>query len=162
MGLPLCVLPDCVSHSLVVIPAVASFELSGHARLTEAEKRCVIEASDEAGARYSYLIEEPIAAAIGAGLDINEPTGHMVLDIGGGTTDITVISHGATVISDSIKMAGDKFDDSLRRYMKRSTASISASRTPRISRLPTGARMWKKRAAHHRGARRSVVTGCRK
>ena len=73
--------------------------------VTEAEKRCVIEASDEAGARYSYLIEEPIAAAIGAGLDINEPTGHMVLDIGGGTTDIAVISHGATVISDSIKMA---------------------------------------------------------
>lgn len=87
--------------------------------VTEAEKRCVIEASDEAGARYSYLIEEPIAAAIGAGIDINEPKGHMVLDIGGGTTDIAVIAYGATVISDSIKMAGDKFDDALRRYMKR-------------------------------------------
>lgn len=87
--------------------------------VTEAEKRCVIEASDEAGARYTYLIEEPIAAAIGAGIDINEPKGHMVLDIGGGTTDIAVIAYGATVLSDSIKMAGDKFDDALRRYMKR-------------------------------------------
>jgi len=87
--------------------------------VTEAEKRCVIEASDEAGARYTYLIEEPIAAAIGAGIDINEPKGHMVLDIGGGTTDIAVIAYGATVLSDSIKMAGDKFDDALRRYLKR-------------------------------------------
>ena len=87
--------------------------------VTEAEKRCVIEASDEAGARYTFLIEEPIAAAIGAGLDINDGKGHMVLDIGGGTTDIAVISHGTTVISDSIKMAGDKFDDAIRRYMKR-------------------------------------------
>jgi len=87
--------------------------------VTEAEKRYVIEASDEAGARYTYLIEEPIAAAIGAGLDINEPKGHMVLDIGGGTTDIAVIAYGAVVLSDSIKMAGDKFDDALRRYMKR-------------------------------------------
>ncbi len=87
--------------------------------VTEAEKRCVIEASDEAGARYTYLIEEPIAAAIGAGLNINEHKGHMVVDIGGGTTDIALISHGAIVLSDSIKMAGDKFDDALRRYMKR-------------------------------------------
>jgi rod shape-determining protein MreB len=87
--------------------------------VTEAEKRYVIEASDEAGARYSYLIEEPIAAAIGAGIDINEPKGHMVLDIGGGTTDIAVIAYGAIVLSDSIKMAGDKFNDALRRYMKR-------------------------------------------
>lgn len=87
--------------------------------VTEAEKRCVIEASDEAGARYTYLIEEPIAAAIGAGLDISEPKGHMVVDIGGGTTDIALIAYGTIVLSDSIKMAGDKFDDALRRYMKR-------------------------------------------
>ncbi len=87
--------------------------------VTEAERRCVVEAADEAGARYTYLIEEPVAAAIGAGLDINEPKGHMVLDIGGGTTDIAIITRGAIVISDSIKMAGDKFDDAIRRYMKR-------------------------------------------
>ncbi|MEG1523964.1 MAG: rod shape-determining protein [Clostridia bacterium] len=87
--------------------------------VTEAEKRCVIEATLEAGARYSYLIEEPIAAAIGADVDINEGKGHMVLDIGGGTTDIAIISFGSIVLSDSIKMAGDKFDDALMHYMKR-------------------------------------------
>lgn len=87
--------------------------------VTEAEKRCVIEATLEAGARYSYLIEEPLAAAIGAGVDITEGKGHMVVDIGGGTTDIAMISCGSIVLSDSIKMAGDKFDDALMRYMKR-------------------------------------------
>ena len=87
--------------------------------VTEAEKRCVIEATAEAGARYSYLIEEPIAAAIGAGVDIMQPTGNMVLDIGGGTTDIAVISYGSIVISDSIKCAGDKFDEAFVHYMKR-------------------------------------------
>ena len=87
--------------------------------VTEAERRGVVEATDEAGARYTYLIEEPIAAAIGAGIDVTAPTGHMVLDIGGGTTDIAVICHGAIVLSDSIRMAGDKFDEALQRYMKR-------------------------------------------
>ena len=87
--------------------------------VTEAEKRCVIEATLEAGARYSYLIEEPIAAAIGAGINILEGKGHMVVDIGGGTTDIAVISFGSIVLSDSIKMAGDKFDAAIMSYMKR-------------------------------------------
>ena len=127
--------------------------------VTEAEKRCVIEASDEAGARYSYLIEEPIAAAIGAGLDINEPTGHMVLDIGGGTTDIAVISHGATVISDSIKMAGDKFDDALRRYMKRKHSLYIGERNAEDIKIAYGRAHVEKeqRIIEVRG--RSVVTG---
>lgn len=87
--------------------------------VTEAEKRCVVEAAAEAGARYCYLIEEPIAAAIGAGVDIMAARGSMVLDIGGGTTDIAVISFGSVVLSDSIRVAGDKFDQALVRYMKR-------------------------------------------
>lgn len=87
--------------------------------VTEAEKRCVVEAAAEAGARYCYLIEEPIAAAIGAGVDIFAARGSMVLDIGGGTTDIAVISFGSVVLSDSIRVAGDKFDEALIRYMKR-------------------------------------------
>ncbi|MDO4572610.1 MAG: rod shape-determining protein [Clostridia bacterium] len=86
--------------------------------VTEAERRCVIEASVEAGARYTYLIEEPLAAAIGAGLDVMQDKGCMVLDIGGGTTDIAVISQGCVVISDSIRLAGDKLDEALMRYMK--------------------------------------------
>jgi len=127
--------------------------------VTEAEKRCVIEASDEAGARYSYLIEEPIAAAIGAGIDINEPKGHMVLDIGGGTTDIAVISHGATVISDSIKMAGDKFDDALRRYMKRKHNLYIGERNAEDIKIAYGRAHIEKeqRIIEVRG--RSVVTG---
>ncbi len=98
----------CKPRAIVCVP-------SG---VTEAEKRCVIEATGEAGARYTYLIEEPIAAAIGAGVDVNAPKGSMVLDIGGGTTDIAVIAYGAIVLSDSVKMAGDKFDEALQRYMK--------------------------------------------
>lgn len=86
--------------------------------VTEAEKRCVIEAAGEAGARYTYLIEEPMAAAIGAGVDVMQKKGSMVLDIGGGTTDIAVISQGSIVISDSIRVAGDKFDEALIQYMK--------------------------------------------
>ena len=93
--------------------------------VTEVEKRSVIEATEEAGARHTFLIEEPIAAAIGAGLDIAAPNGNMVLDIGGGTADIAVISLGGSVISDSIKIAGDRFDEALVRYVKKKTPSRS-------------------------------------
>lgn len=86
--------------------------------VSEAERRCVIEAAGEAGARYAFLIEEPIAAAIGAGVDIMQPRGNMVLDIGGGTTDAAVMSFGSIVLSDSIRIAGDKFDEALIRYIK--------------------------------------------
>lgn len=87
--------------------------------VTEVEKRAVLEASNQAGARKTYLIEEPIAAAIGAGLDITEPTGHMVVDIGGGTTDVALISLGGIVVSKSIKVAGDKFDEAIVRYIRK-------------------------------------------
>lgn len=87
--------------------------------VTEAEKRCVVEAATAAGARRCYLIEEPIAAAIGAGIDIAAGRGSMVLDIGGGTTDMAVISFGGIVLSDSIRVAGDRFDEALIRYIRR-------------------------------------------
>ncbi len=87
--------------------------------VTEAEQRCVVEAAAEAGARYCYLIEEPIAAAIGAGVDIAAARGAMVLDVGGGTTDIAVLSLGSVVLSDTVRVAGDRFDQALIRYMKR-------------------------------------------
>src|SRR5699024_12385691 len=76
--------------------------------VTEVEKRAVIEASNQAGARSTYLIEEPIAAAIGAGIDITEPNGRMIVDVGGGTTDVAVISLGGMVVNQSIKIAGDR------------------------------------------------------
>ena len=88
-------------------------------QVTEVEKKAVEDATFEAGAREVYIIEEPIAAAIGAGIDIFKPCGNMVVDIGGGTTDIAVISLGDTVVSTSIKVAGDDFDDALVRFMRR-------------------------------------------
>lgn len=87
--------------------------------VTEVEKRAVKEAAIQAGGRSVCLIEEPVAAAIGAGLDITAPEGVMVIDIGGGTTDIAVISMGGIVTSSSVKMAGDKFDDCIVKYIRK-------------------------------------------
>lgn len=86
--------------------------------VTEVEKKAVEDATMMAGAREVSIIEEPIAAAIGAGIDISKPYGNMIVDIGGGTTDIAVISLGGTVVSASIKVAGDDFDEALVRYMR--------------------------------------------
>jgi len=87
--------------------------------ITEVEERAVIDAGLQAGARKVFLIEEPVAAAIGAGLDITRPEGHMVVDVGGGTTDVAVISLSGVVASESIKIAGDSFDEALIKYIKR-------------------------------------------
>lgn len=87
--------------------------------VSEIEERAVIDAAVEAGAKQTRLIEEPIAAAMGAGLDIYEPCGNMIVDIGGGTTDIAVISLGGVVVSESIKTAGDKFDEAIVDYVRR-------------------------------------------
>lgn len=87
--------------------------------VTTVERRAVIDAAMQAGARKTYLIEEPIAAAIGAGIDISKPAGNMVVDVGGGTTDVAVISLGGIVVSASIKVAGDKFDEAITKYMRR-------------------------------------------
>ena len=98
-------------------------------QVTEVEKKAVIDAASQAGARKVYLIEEPIAAAIGAGIDISKPCGNMVVDIGGGTTDIAVISLGGSVVSTSLKIAGDKFDEAIVRYIKRKYNIIIGERT---------------------------------
>ncbi len=87
--------------------------------ITEVEERAVRDAAREAGAQKVYLIEEPTAAAIGAGLDIYAPNGNMVVDIGGGTTDIAVLALGGVVVSESIKIAGDRFDEAIIRYVRR-------------------------------------------
>ena len=98
-------------------------------QVTEVEKKAVIDAASQAGARKVYLIEEPIAAAIGAGIDISKPCGNMVVDLGGGTTDIAVISLGGSVVSTSIKVAGDKFDEAIVRYIKKKYNTIIGERT---------------------------------
>ena len=87
--------------------------------ITEVEERAVIDAGIQAGARKVYLIEEPVAAAIGAGIDITQPDGHMVVDIGGGTADIAVISLSGVVESASIKIAGDQLNEAVVKYMRR-------------------------------------------
>lgn len=98
-------------------------------QVTEVERKAVIDAASQAGARKVYLIEEPIAAAIGAGIDISKPCGNMIIDIGGGTTDIAVISLGGSVVSSSIKVAGDKFDEAVIKYIKRKHNVIIGERT---------------------------------
>ena len=98
-------------------------------QVTEVEKKAVIDAASQAGARKVYLIEEPIAAAIGAGLDISKPCGNMVVDIGGGTTDIAVISLGGSVVSTSLKVAGDKFDEAIVKYIKKKHNVMIGERT---------------------------------
>ncbi len=88
-------------------------------RITQVEQRAVRDSAELAGAREVYLIEDPVAAAIGAGLPITEPSGNMVVDIGGGTTDIAVLSLGGIVYSESVKVAGDRMDDAIMNYVKK-------------------------------------------
>ena len=104
--------------------------------VTEVEKRSVIDATEEAGARHTYLIEEPIAAAIGAGIDIAQPRGNMILDIGGGTSDVAILSLGGAVLSDSIKIAGDKFDEAIVRYMRKKHNLLIGERTAEEMKTP--------------------------
>lgn len=96
---------------------------------TEVERRAVRDAALNAGARKVYLIEEPVAAAIGAGLDIARPNGCMVVDIGGGTTDVAVISLGGMVVRSSIKTAGDKFDESIIRFIRKNYKMMIGERS---------------------------------
>lgn len=97
--------------------------------ITEVEERAVRDAAMEGGADKVDLIEEPLAAAIGAGLNIGEPCGNLVVDIGGGTTDIAVVSLGGIVVSDSIKVAGDKFDEAIIRYVRKKYGILIGERT---------------------------------
>jgi len=97
--------------------------------VTEIEERSVLNAAIEAGARRVYLIEEPLAAALGANLDIKGPNGHMVVDIGGGTTDIAVLSMNGVAVSSSVKVAGDAFDEAIAKHVRRKHAVIIGQTT---------------------------------
>ena len=102
------------------------------------EKKAVEEATYAAGAREVYLIEEPVAAAIGAGIDISKPCGNMIVDVGGGTSDIAVISLGGTVVNRSLKIAGDDFDDAIVRYMKKQHNLLIGERTAEEMKIKIG------------------------
>lgn len=106
--------------------------------MTEVEKKAVEDATYQAGAREVMIIEEPIAAAIGAGIDISRPCGNMVVDIGGGTTDIAVISLGGTVVSTSIKIAGDDFDEAIVRFMRKKHNLLIGERTAEDIKIKIG------------------------
>ena len=106
--------------------------------ITEVEERAVVDAANQAGAKKTVLIEEPVAAAIGAGIDISTPNGHMIVDIGGGTTDIAVISLGGVVVSESIKVAGDKFDEAIIRYVRRKYSVAIGERTAEEIKVKVG------------------------
>jgi len=127
--------------------------------VTEVERRSVIEAAEEAGARHTYLIEEPMAAAIGAGIDISAPVGNMVIDIGGGTCDIAVISLGGIVVSDSVKIAGDKFDEAIIRYMKKKHNMLIGERTAEEIKINIGSAFPRKEQIYMEVAGRNLISG---
>lgn len=106
--------------------------------VTEVERRAVEDATRQAGARQVFLIEEPIAAAIGAGIDIGRACGSMLVDIGGGTTDVAVISLGGTVVSLSLKVAGDNFDEAIVRYMRKKHNVLIGERTAEELKINVG------------------------
>lgn len=127
--------------------------------VTEVEKRSVIDATEEAGARHTFLIEEPLAAAIGAGLDISMPRGCMVIDIGGGTTDIAVISLGSPVLCDSIKIAGDRFDESIIRYMRKKMNLLIGDRTAEEMKIRIGSAYPRKEQVFMDVKGRNLISG---
>ncbi len=109
--------------------------------VTEVERRAVVQAIVEAGAKRAFLIEEPLAAAIGAGINIAEPTGSMVVDIGGGSTDIAVISLGGIVVSESLRIAGNGFDEAIVRYVRERHSLLIGDRTAEEIKIRIGAAM---------------------
>ncbi|MBE5887006.1 MAG: rod shape-determining protein [Lachnospiraceae bacterium] len=127
--------------------------------VTEVERKAVEDATYQAGAREVAIIEEPIAAAIGAGIDIGKPCGNMIVDIGGGTSDIAVISLGGTVVSESIKIAGDDFDEALIRYMRKKHNLMIGERTAEDIKIKIGS-AYKRAEVDYMDVRgRNLVTG---
>ena len=127
--------------------------------ITEVEERAVIDAGIQAGARRVYLIEEPVAAAIGAGIDITQPEGHMIIDIGGGTSDIAVISLSGVVESSSIKIAGDQFNEAVVKYMRRKHNLLVGERTAEQMKMQIGCVFPPEEEMTMEVKGRSLVTG---
>ena len=145
-----------VNHNRFAHPRVIVCVPSG---VTGVEKRAVEEATLSAGARQAYLIEEPMAAAIGAGLPVSEPTGNMIVDIGGGTTEVAVISLGGIVVSQSIRVGGDEMDEAIMAHIKKEYKLLIGQQTAEELKLEIGS-AWELREevrAEVRG--RDMLTG---
>lgn len=125
-----------IGHSLFAKPRIM---ICIPSKVTTVEKRAVIQAARQAGASESHLIEEPMAAALGVGIDVSEPQGAMVIDIGGGTTDVAVISLGGIVVSESLRVAGDKFDEAIIKYIKNNHNVMIGERTAEDIKVNVGA-----------------------
>ncbi len=126
---------------------------------SEAEKRAVIDAAINSGAKKVNLIEEPLAASIGAGLDITQPNGHMIVDIGGGTTDIAIISLGGVVIRESIKVAGDKFDEAIIKYVRMKYKILIGEKTAEDLKVSVGSVFKDSRNISTSIKGRNLITG---
>jgi rod shape-determining protein MreB len=129
------------------------------AGVTSVEERAVKEAALQAGAKEAHLVEEPMAAAIGAGLPVNEPTGNMIVDIGGGTTDVAIISLGGIVTSRSIRIGGDEMDDSIIHYIKRTYNLMIGDRTAEEIKIQIGSAYLEDTEATYQVRGRDLVTG---
>jgi rod shape-determining protein MreB len=127
--------------------------------ISEVEMRAVMEASREAGARRTYLIEEPKAAALGAGLDIKSPVGSMVVNVGGGVSDIAVLSMGGVVAADSIPVGGDKFDEAIQSYLRRRYNILVGERTAEDIKIHIGDVYEHKKPAYMKVRGRSLSEG---
>ncbi|CEI74202.1 MULTISPECIES: rod shape-determining protein [Romboutsia] len=127
--------------------------------VTDVEKRAVEEATRQSGARDVYIIEEPIAAAIGAGVDIAKPNGSMVIDIGGGTADIAVTSLGGAVVSESIKMGGDRFDEVIVRYIRKQYNLLIGERTAEKIKIEVGCAYKREDEKSIKISGRNLITG---
>lgn len=127
--------------------------------VTEVEKRAVEDATMQAGARRVHIIEEPIAAAIGAGIDISRACGSMIVDIGGGTTDIAVISLGGAVLSTSVKVAGDNFDDAIVRYIRKKHNVLIGERTAEELKIKIGTASMRTMSVRMDVRGRNLITG---
>lgn len=126
---------------------------------TEVEKRAVIDAAKNSGAKKVHLIEEPLAAAIGAGVDITKPSGSMIVDIGGGTTDIAVISLGGVVVRSSIKLAGDSFDEAIIKYVRNKYKIMIGEKTAEELKINIGSAFKGARDLRTSIKGRNLVTG---
>ena len=127
--------------------------------ITEVEERAVIDAGTQAGAKRVFLVEEPVAAAIGAGIDITRPDGHFIIDIGGGTSDIAVISLSGVVESASIKVAGDQFNEAVVKYMRRKHNVLVGERTAEQMKMQIGCVFPKEQETSIEIKGRCLVTG---